>query len=368
MRWSWRVARIAGIEVRVHATFLLLLAWIGFGALQRGGTSAAAESVGFVALIFGVVLLHEYGHALAARRYGIPTRDITLLPIGGVARLERMPREPRQELVVALAGPAVNVVLAAILWAVLAATGGREALDPMAPADERFFSRTLAARLLSVNVWLAAFNMIPAFPMDGGRVLRAALAMRSGDYATATVRAAQVGRFFALVFGIVGLFVVRNPMLVLVALFVWLGAAGEASAVQEQSALTGVPLERVMVTDVRTLAPTDTLARAVELILAGLQQDFPVVDQGAVVGVLTRRDLLQGLSSLGEHAPVASAMRRDFLVATPDEPVEEALARVQACGCHAIPVVRGSRLLGMLTLDNVGEYVMIRAALRGGTT
>jgi CBS domain-containing protein len=177
-----------------------------------------------------------------------------------------------------------------------------------------------------------------------------------------------VGRFFALVFGIVGLFVVRNPMLVLVALFVWLGAAGEASAVQEQSALTGVPLERVMVTDVRTLAPTDTLARAVELILAGLQQDFPVVDQGAVVGVLTRRDLLQGLSSLGEHAPVASAMRRDFLVATPDEPVEEALARVQACGCHAIPVVRGSRLLGMLTLDNVGEYVMIRAALRGGTT
>jgi Zn-dependent protease/predicted transcriptional regulator len=364
MRWSWRLARIAGIDVRVHATFLLLLAWVGLETFRRDGVQSALGALGFVALVFGVVVLHEYGHALAARRYGIGTRDITLLPIGGVARLERMPRDPRQELVVALAGPAVNVVLALLLWGFLAATGGVETIDALAPTDDRFFSRTLAAQLLRVNVWLAGFNLVPAFPMDGGRVLRALLAMRSGDHATATAHAARVGRFLALVGAVVGLLWLQSPMLVLVALFVWLSAAGEASAVQEQSALAGVPLEEVMVTDVRTLAPHDPLARAVELILAGFQQDFPVVEDGQVVGVLTRRDLLRVLAERGEQASVGASMRRDFQLATPDEPVEEALARLQASGSHAIPVVRGRQLLGMLTLDNVGEYVMIRSALQ----
>ena len=364
MRWSWRLARIAGIDVRVHATFLLLLAWVGLGALQRDGGRAALGAIGFVALVFGIVVLHEYGHALAARRYGIGTRDITLLPIGGVARLERMPREPRQELVVALAGPAVNVALAALLWVGLTLAGGIDPADSLAPTDEGFFARTLAAQLLRVNVWLAGFNLIPAFPMDGGRVLRAVLAMRSGDYATATAHAARVGRLLALVGAIVGLFWLKSPMIVLVALFVWMSAAGEASAVQEQSALADVPLEEVMVTDVRTLAPGDPLSHAVELILAGFQQDFPVVEEGIVVGVLGRRELLRVLKERGEAAAVATAMRRDFQVAVPGEPIEEALARLQASGFHAIPVVRDRRLLGLLTLDNVGEYVMIRAALR----
>jgi Zn-dependent protease len=221
MRWSWRVARVAGIDIHVHATFLLLLAWIGFAGYRRTGTPAgAAAGIGFVLLLFLIVVLHEYGHALTARRYGIPTRDITLLPIGGVARLERMPREPRQELVIALAGPAVNVVLALLLWLGLTLTGGAGAAEPMAPADERFMGRALAQQLLTANVWLAGFNLIPAFPMDGGRVLRAVLAMRSGDHARATVRAASIGRAIAVVFGLVGLFVWQNPMLVFIALFV----------------------------------------------------------------------------------------------------------------------------------------------------
>jgi Zn-dependent protease len=365
MRWSWKLARIAGIDVHVHATFLLLLGWVALTEYRRTGTPAGAfVGTAFVLLVFLVVLLHEYGHALAARRYGIGTRDITLLPIGGVARLERMPREPRQELVVALAGPAVNVVLALVLWVGLRAVGGDA--DPVGAADERFLSRTLAERLLQVNVWLAAFNLIPAFPMDGGRVLRAVLAMRTRDYAAATVRAAKVGRFFALVFGLLGLFVVRNPMLVFVALFVWISAAGEASAVQQENTLSGVPMERLMMTDVRTLAPDDTLAHAVRLLLGGFQQDFPVLDaSGTVVGVLARRDLLTALRDQGETATVESVMRRDFLLAQPDEPVEEALARLHGCGCSAIPVVRERRLLGLLSLDNVGEYLMVRAALRG---
>ena len=366
MKWSWRIARIAGIDVHVHATFLLLLAFYALSAYQRTRSyEASAMAVGFVGLVFAIVLMHEYGHALTARRYGIATQDITLLPIGGVARLERMPREPRQELVVALAGPAVNVALAAILWAGLRLSGS--APDPMSvtSADAGFFSRSLAQQLLGVNVWLAAFNLIPAFPMDGGRVLRAVLAWRTGDYARATVRAATIGRVFAVLFGLAGFFWFHTPMLVLVALFVWMAAASEADAVSGESGIAELPLSRVMITDVRTLGPDEPIGRAVELLLAGFQQDFPVIEQGALVGVLTRRDLLQALRDQGQAAPVRGAMRTDFAVAAPDEALEDALARLKDCGCQAMPVVRGRTLLGLLTLDNVGEYVMVRSALRG---
>jgi Zn-dependent protease/predicted transcriptional regulator len=371
MRWSWRVGRIAGIGIYVHATFVLLLFWIALVQYRASGRVAAvAPALLFILAVFGIVVLHELGHALAARRYGIGTRDITLLPIGGVARLERMPREPRQELVIALAGPAVNVALAALLFAALAATGGVPPLGdltgPSAEAAGREGpTRALLARLLDVNLWLAGFNLIPAFPMDGGRVLRAALAMRSGNYERATAQAARVGRLFALLFGVLGLFVVGNPFLVFIALFVWLGAASEAAAVQAASPLTGVPVERVMMTDVRTLAPADPLERAVRFVLGGFQQDFPVVEEGRVVGVLTRAGLLRALGQHGESATVASAMHRDFQAASPDDPIEEVLARLQTCGCHTMPVVRGGTLLGLLSTENVGEFVMVEAALRG---
>src|SRR5687768_3899104 len=293
MKWSWRVGSISGIALYLHATFLLLLAWVGVGEYQRSGSvSSAAAGLAFVVAVFFTVILHELGHALTARRYGIATRDITLLPIGGVARLERMPREPRQELLVALAGPAVNVALAAVLYLALIAIRGAGA--PTADAltlDDSVGGGSLLARLIAVNVWLALFNLIPAFPMDGGRVLRALLAMRSRNYARATETAARVGRFFALLFGLIGLFVVGNPFLVFIALFVWLGAAAEAAAVQTSAMLDGVPLSQVMITDVRTLAPDEPLRRAMELTLSGSQQDFPVVEHGAVVGLLTRQQL-----------------------------------------------------------------------------
>jgi Zn-dependent protease len=367
VKWSYRIGRIVGIGIYVHATFVILLVWFGLIAYRQGGTlAAAAAGVLFILAVFGVVVLHELGHALTAARYGIPTRDITLLPIGGVARLERMPREPRQELAIALAGPAVNVVLAVVIFALLAATGGVRSAAELDAGQSASGVRPFFAQLLSVNIWLALFNMIPAFPMDGGRVLRAVLAMRSGNYTQATERAASVGRFFALVFAIVGLFVVRNPFLVFIALFVWLGAAGEAASVQTTSSLEGVPLERVMIRNVRTLSPRDSLAAAVEHILAGFQQDFPVVDDtGGVVGVLTRGGLMKALAERGRDSLVAEAMHRDFQTADPAEPVEQALARLRSCGCNALPVVRGRELLGVLTMDNVGEYIMVQSALRG---
>ncbi|MDF2775670.1 MAG: Peptidase [Geminicoccaceae bacterium] len=367
MRWSWRIGRLAGIDVYVHATFPLLLAWIALSAYQRQqSTAAVVGAIAFILAIFGIVVLHELGHALTARRYGIATRDITLLPIGGVARLERMPREPRQELLVALAGPAVNVALAAVLYLVLIAIRGAGASTADAlTLNDSVSGGSLLARLIAVNVWLALFNLIPAFPMDGGRVLRALLAMRSRNYARATETAARVGRFFALLFGLIGLFVVGNPFLVFIALFVWLGAAAEAAAVQTSAMLDGVPLSQVMITDVRTLAPDEPLRRAMELTLSGFQQDFPVVEHGAVVGLLTRQQLVRGLAERGADAPVDTVMGREFQMAGPDDPVEEALTRLKSCACHAMPVVRGRELLGVLTTENVGEFIMLRAALRG---
>jgi Zn-dependent protease/CBS domain-containing protein len=366
MRWSWRIGRLAGIDVHVHATFWLLLAWIGLARYRVGGSLASiVPELVFILAVFGIVVLHELGHALTARRFGIATRDITLLPIGGVARLERMPREPRQELLIALAGPGVNIALAAALYAVLAVTGRASSVADVATLDGGFLARALLERLVGVNLWLAGFNLIPAFPMDGGRVLRAALAMRGGNYARATEQAARVGRAFALLFGLLGLFVVGNPFLVFIALFVWLGAAGEAAAVQTSSTLAGVSVGHVMITDVRTLSPQDPLERAVRFVLDGFQQDFPVVAGGEVVGVLTRAMLLRALAERGPAAPVDDVMQRDFRSASPDEPVEEVLSRLETCGCHAMPVVRGRELLGVLTTENVGEFVMVQTALRG---
>lgn len=357
MKWSTRIGTLAGIDVYVHTTFLMLLAWVAFVHWQaERSVGAALGGVAFVLALFGCVVLHEFGHALTARRFGIRTRDITLLPIGGLARLERMPDDPKQELWVALAGPAVNVVIAATLFAVLQATGTLAPLRTLGVASGAFLER-----LMIVNVVLVVFNMLPAFPMDGGRVLRALLAIRM-DYTRATQLAANIGQGMALVFGLIGLF--SNPFLIFIALFVWIGAGQEAAMTQMKSALGGIPLERAMITDFRTLAPDDTLAHAVELLLSGAQQDFPVVDRRGVVGVLTRGDLLAALARQEQRAQVAQVMRRDFLVADASDMLDTAFQRLQGHACHTIPVVRHGQLVGLLTMDNVGEFLSVQAAIR----
>ncbi len=220
MGWSWRIGRIAGIDVYVHPTFLLLLLWVGLSHfLAHHDLAEALYGLGFLLALFGIVVLHELGHALMARRYGIRTRDITLLPIGGVARLERIPENPRQELAVAVAGPAVNVVMAAGIYLGLALSHGLS-LSPVGSVMR--VGGGFLEQFFWVNVALVVFNMVPAFPMDGGRVFRALLAMRF-DYVHATQLAASVGQAIALVFGLLGLFF--NPFLIFIALFVWLAGA-----------------------------------------------------------------------------------------------------------------------------------------------
>src|SRR6266540_3656065 len=298
MGWSIPIFRIAGIQLRIHVTFVLLIAWLAFGYYAQGGTPAAAEGVIFVLLLFLCVVLHEFGHALAAKSFGINTPDITLLPIGGVARLERMPEEPKQELVIAVAGPAVNVVIALGLF-VAGGSFNNPFVNPGAP--ERV---GLVSQLLIINVLLVAFNLLPAFPMDGGRVLRALLATRM-EYTQATQVAAQVGQGMAFLFGLAGLF--YDPFLLFIALFVWMGASEEAAMVQMRSSLGGIPVQRVMLTDFRKLTADDTLATAVNHILAGWQQDFPVVFGDSVLGILTREDLIRTVAQQGSNAPVREA-------------------------------------------------------------
>jgi len=188
MKWQWKLGTFAGIDVFVHATFLLIVGWYGWTYwLETRTLTGALEGVVFILLLFLAVTLHEYGHALTARKYNIRTRDITLYPIGGMARLERMPEKPVQELRVALAGPEVNVVIAAILFGYLALTNALVPFSQLTLTTGSFIER-----LMFVNLSLVLFNLIPAFPMDGGRVLRALLAMNM-DYVRATQIAATVG-------------------------------------------------------------------------------------------------------------------------------------------------------------------------------
>ena len=207
---------------------------------------------------------------------------------------------------------------------------------------------------------LAVFNLLPAFPMDGGRVLRAVLALRM-DYVRATSIAAHIGQGLAWVFGFIGLF--TDPFLVFIALFVWMGAAQEAGQAQMKWALAGLPVRRVMITEFQTLTPGDQLARAIEHVLAGCQQDFPVVEDGRVVGVLTRSDLLTGLARHGQLATVGDVMQRNFCTAESAEMVESVWSRLQEDACRTMPVVQDGKLIGILTSENLGEYFMIQAAL-----
>jgi Zn-dependent protease/CBS domain-containing protein len=356
MKWSMRLGRVAGILIEIHVTFLFLLAWVALVEYQRSRSWASVvDALAFILAVFASVVLHEYGHALTARRYGVRTRAITILPIGGVASLERIPTRPQEELAIALAGPVVTVLIAATLYLWLRLTGTAVSIVDLDPGGGPFLTR-----LMWINVFLAGFNLLPAFPMDGGRVLRATLALR-WDYVRATRMAAIVGRTFAAGFGLLGL-LVGNPFLVFIAIFVWMGAAGEAWNVQLQYALRGLPVERVMIRDLRTVQPGDPLSKVVEYLLAGFQQDFPVVQDSQLVGVLTRNDLLRALAQQGAHTPVRSAMQSEFVVAHPGEPLDEAFARLQGCRCRTMPVVSDGRLLGVLTLDNVGEFFMVHGA------
>lgn len=356
MKWSLKIGRLWGIDVYLHVTFLLFLAWVGYATYAALGVGAALSILFLVVSLFACVLLHEYGHALTARRFGIGTEDITLLPIGGVARLERMPSNPKQELLVAIAGPAVNVVIAAIIVVILLLRG-----DPMPRNMGNLLEGGLLWNLLRMNLVMILFNMLPAFPMDGGRVLRAALAMKM-PYAKATRTAATIGQGMAVLFALSGL-LTSHFMLLFIAIFVWIGASNEADAAEEDSLLAGLSVRDAMLTDYRRLSPDDTAQHTVQLILQGWQADFPVVEDGKFVGIVTRQDVVTALEAGTPQQPVSFFMRREAVCCQPTDELDMALQSLRSSQLPLLPVLQDGRLIGLLNSENVLEALMFRRAL-----
>jgi Zn-dependent protease len=361
MTWTWRLGKLAGIELKLHWTFLILLVWIFWSYFsQSGEITAGLYGVVFILALFACVVLHELGHALSARRYGVNTRNIILLPIGGVANLEKMPEKPREELIVALAGPAVNVVIALVLGVLLTAFGGPAPLEELEVLT-RPTGRIFLTNLLAVNILLVVFNMIPAFPMDGGRVLRALLAMRY-DRATATNIAAKLGQFLAIGFVFLGLF--TNFWLIFIGLFIFLGAGGENRMVEQQSLLAGLRVADVTMHQYTPLGAEEPLQRAVDVLLDGQEKDFIVQQNGEPVGVLTRDDIIRGIKEFGSDATIGQVTQRVALASLyEDTDLSEAYQQL-AASKTSISVVRDrlGQWTGVLNMENIYEILLLRQA------
>ncbi|GAB3541572.1 site-2 protease family protein [Pontibacter brevis] len=357
MKWSLKIGRVAGIKILVHWTFALLLGWVAFTESQRGSDlPTTLLALGFIIAVFFCVVLHELGHALTAQRFGINTKMITLLPIGGVASLERMPESPKKELLIAVAGPAVNVVIAFVLWLVLPSLGNS--------FSEEFFLRITPANffylLLFVNVVLVVFNAIPAFPMDGGRVLRALLAFKLGRV-RATQIAANLGQLLAIGFVFIGFF--YNPFLILIGAFVFFGAYSENILVQHLDYLRGHSVREGMMTNFVTLAPSETVREALNKLLMGSEHEFVVEEEGVVVGTLTRSQLIQAVKEEQMHTPVVEIMSADVRTFNVHDKLSEAYTELQKTRVPLYPVLENGRLAGVINTDNINEFIMIKSAL-----
>jgi Zn-dependent protease/CBS domain-containing protein len=356
MRWSLHIGSLGGTEIRIHVTFLLFLIWIGAIYYRQGGADAAWQGTIFIVLLFLCVLLHELGHVFAARRYGVQTRDVTLWPFGGIASMERMPEKPSQELIVALAGPAVNVAIAAalLLW-----LGPRFNAETLTQIDNPAVS--MAAKVAGANIILVVFNMIPAFPMDGGRVLRALLAMRMGN-ARATEVAATIGQGFAVVFGILGIF--YNPMLIIIAVFIFLAASGEAAQAQLRAVAQGALVSDAMITEFQSLGTGATVNDAAEALIRTTQTEFPIVDGGGRLrGVLTRDAMVRALKERGPGTPVLEVMQADVPTVAARAKLDTALRMLMHRGRPVVGVTDAQdKLVGLLTVENLGEMMMVQSA------
>jgi Zn-dependent protease/CBS domain-containing protein len=343
--------KLFGVPVRLHFTFILLLVFlifIGIGERQSGAMTAV-----YVVALFASVLLHELGHALVARRFGIRTIEIVMFPIGGVSRPERQPKAS-EELWVALAGPLVNIAIAGAILAWVSLHTGIVILNELRqPSDANLLQRIAYGNLL-----LGLFNLLPAYPMDGGRVLRAFLALHR-SYEEATRIASGAGQSLAILMGLAGL-LSGNFLLVFVALFVYLGAAQEGAAARGRMFTSGYPVSAAMITDYRTLNHGDTIRDAGKLLLATSQHDFPVMHGDSAIGVLTRAALVRGMLSQGPDAYVSSAMEREFQRLAPDAPLSEAIAKVTQPGTVALVMDGDERLQGMLTPEHLSEFILLR--------
>lgn len=350
MKWSFRIGSIMGIPVMVHMTFVLLLILIFFAGAPIVGIGGL-NGVLFVVLIFASVVFHELSHSIVARHFGIEVVDITLLPIGGVARMPNPPKDPIQEILISVAGPAASLILAFCLWILADLFGTEVTLSDLSVRGN------MLAQLSAVNFILAVFNLIPAFPMDGGRVLRGLLGLYLSPY-TSTRVAVGVGQVFAILLFFLGLWVM-NLFMILIAMFVYLGAEAEERQMGIMMSLGGVTAGSAMSTNVETVSPSSTLGEVATLYAKAFQADFPVVDDRRLVGLVTRDALVTALHQSGPSALVSQAMVRDFFTAVEDTPLTEVLKKMQDSGINAVPILKGSELRGLITLEQIGKFNML---------
>lgn len=359
-RGSLALGSVSGIKLYVHWTFLILVGWVAISSWRSGaGTLGTLLMIAILCAVFICVMLHELGHAFAAKRYGIHTTDITLLPIGGLARLERIPEDPKQELVVAIAGPAVNVVIAILLIGAIYLTGGTVTLNQLFLREEG----GLLAVMATINLWLVLFNLIPAFPMDGGRVFRAFLAMMM-NRVKATRIAARVGQLCAVGFGIYGL-MQGQPFLVLIALFVFFGARMEAEVVATNAFMEGHKVLNAMRTKFTVLQVTDSLTRAVQELMAGGDKDFVVMDGEHFAGLLTRSSIMKAIYEKNTEVYINDIVNRSVITIAPNEELKDAQTLLSSSGQGLLPVVDRGRVVGVLDADNILEFMMIKEAASG---
>lgn len=360
MKGSLSLGRIAGIKIQVHWTFMLLILWIMFLELSRGrDAEAILWSTFFILVLFVCVVLHELGHALTARKYNIGTRQITLLPIGGVASLEEMPEQPKEEFLVAIAGPAVNVVIAVLLYLFIP-------LESFMNQDPERLEETMSMigsenflfLLFSANIMLVLFNLIPAFPMDGGRIFRALLSMRM-NRVRATQIAASMGQAVAFFFFFIGLF--YNPILILIAIFVYFGAQGENMMVQQLSLLHDYRVKNAMMTDITSLHPQDTLEEVVDIILTGTERDFIVTENGKVSGVLYQSDLIESFRNRSRDTRVEEVMDPEVHTVQIDDKLTDVYTKARSISKTFFPVLDGDKLSGAIDMENINEFMLLRA-------
>lgn len=358
MKYSLRIGRPFGIKISIHWTFLLLIAWVVIVGVQQGlNLEQTLLSIFFVLTLFVCVVLHELGHSLAAMHYGADVRSITLLPIGGMANISKMPEKPKQELVVTVAGLAVNVVIAFILFGVISITGGvnPEQMDFTAITTTNFL-----VMLMLVNLFVVAFNLIPAFPMDGGRILRSLFSMKM-DRLKATRWAKNTGQAFAALFVITGLFI--NPFLVVIGIFVFIGAGAEYNFMKMGKALKTFVAGDALITDYLTLSPDETLEAAAEKIVHYPDSGILVMEGDQLRGILTGSNIIKGLSEHGKDAPVSEVMSAEFETVAPEKPLEKVFRMMQSRRLPLVPVMKNGKVRGILDKDNLHQFILVRQAL-----
>ncbi len=353
------IGRVSGIRIYIHWTFAILLVWIFLVYYGQSGGDMQQGLLGglFILALFFCVTLHELGHALMGKRFKVQTEKITLYPIGGVASMNKMPEKPVQELLVALAGPAVNLLIGTALWLYLTQVKGWTSGELTADLS-RLSPNNFPAQLMLANFILAVFNLIPAFPMDGGRVFRALLAMGT-DRATATRWAASLGQVLAVGFVFLGFF--YNFWLVFIGIFIYLGASAEAWQETTVRALEGFKVRDVLMTNYQVLYPSQPLQAAIDLLLKGQDKEFIVLDLNGeqVTGILTRNDIIRHLAEAGPQQPISQAMRRSFVTLSPDQALEDAMQALLSNQSPIAPVYENGQLIGVLDLENIQEFLLI---------